>query len=197
MVIRRVPVCRVPHGRVPAASRGRSTRRSGPVRARRALAAEHWPQSTGSPSQTTAPRRPGVRSADGRAGKRPRRGAAPVGQSTRRGHEGIGHRSRQAGYVRRPFGRTSARLFHGGVPPANLSGQVARPVWGRSSVGRASRSQREGRGFDSLRLHHPTSSRGHPSSRERRCTARLLLGIGRRGPTAQGAGARGSEGRRF
>ena len=29
--------------------------------------------------------------------------------------------------------------------------------WGRSSVGRASRSQCEGRGFESLRLHHPRS----------------------------------------
>ncbi len=32
------------------------------------------------------------------------------------------------------------------------------PQWGRSSVGRASRSQCEGQGFDSPRLHHPSLS---------------------------------------
>src|SRR6266571_3363125 len=37
---------------------------------------------------------------------------------------------------------------------ADYDARIARLAWGGSSVGRASRSQCEGRGFDSLPLHH-------------------------------------------
>ena len=42
-----------------------------------------------------------------------------------------------------------------GMPDGReLKSRLPRPLWGRSSVGRAMRSQRIGRGFKSLRLHH-------------------------------------------
>ncbi len=44
-----------------------------------------------------------------------------------------------------------SRAFRGG---SNLDRQPPDHVWGGSSVGRASRSQCEGRGFDPLPLHH-------------------------------------------
>ena len=43
-------------------------------------------------------------------------------------------------------------LFFSGFPRAGKV-KTLFDVWGRSSVGRASRSQCEGRGFDSPRLH--------------------------------------------
>ena len=58
-----------------------------------------------------------------------------------------------------------------------------RPLWGRSSAGRASRSQREGRRFDPDRLHHgPPASAGGPFFQGR--PARLR-------PSGPGCGARG------
>src|SRR5512146_2347813 len=46
----------------------------------------------------------------------------------------------------------------GGLTPADESGRIGNPRWGSSSVGRAPRSQRGGRGFKSLLLHHLFSS---------------------------------------
>src|SRR5437870_1461283 len=46
--------------------------------------------------------------------------------------------------------------------------------WGRSSVGRASRSQCEGRGFDSLRLHYQSCQELSLLSRPRSRTAAIF-----------------------
>lgn len=47
-------------------------------------------------------------------------------------------------------------------------------AWGRSSVGRATRSQCVGRGFDSLRLHHPSSAAGLHGPARGRCRGNAM-----------------------
>ena len=60
---------------------------------------------------------------------------------------GIGPTARASGI------RSHKPADHCTIPPESHRGVPPRQQWGRSSVGRASRSQCEGRGFDSHRLH--------------------------------------------